>query len=158
MTFAFSERFSGNVCELSNVTSRGINQGHSAKYFIRVSEHGLPLKVVSPSMVSSAHRGGSGGGGSGGGGSGGGGGGGNATSARINPALRRIFFVPALFRPRPRSPMRDSPFASSASRYSTIPRPVLPPPSSPCRFCISSHFFSSLMCSHRRVYQNTAES
>lgn len=27
-------------------------------------------------------------------------GGGSATSARINPALRRIFFVPALFRPR----------------------------------------------------------
>lgn len=54
----------------------------------------------------------------------GGGGGGGATSVRINPALRRIFFVPALFRP---------PLAS-------FPGAALPIPSKPISYLAISLF------------------
>lgn len=54
-------------------------------------------------------------------------GGGSATSARINPALRRIFFVPALFRPRLAYPRL--PFHSEQADIPRLPPTLSPSPS-----------------------------
>lgn len=74
------------------------------------------------------------------------GGGDGATSARINPALRRIFFIPVLFRPRLALIPRVSPFV-----------PSKPIPYLAVSLSLSSVFFFFFHSWGLPSHQNTAE-
>lgn len=56
MVFVSERSFDENVCELSNITFRGINQGQRQVCCIRVDERADPLKGGESVMVSSAHH------------------------------------------------------------------------------------------------------
>lgn len=56
MVFVSERSFGENVCKLSNITSRGINQGQREVCCICVDEHTDPPKGGESVMVSSAHH------------------------------------------------------------------------------------------------------